>query len=510
MALSSEVLSQFAKATTANDKDKKETSTVYGTVVEAGSTTKVKFDGSNTATPVATTVNVKEGDRVVVMIKNHSATITGNLKEPSINLRNLDENNEDVERRITELGYAVADKVSTSQLNAMKATITKELTAKDVLVQETLTASIVEVEGRLTAKDAEITRSLTAAEAQITELNTNKLSVESASATYATITNLSATNTEINNLKTTHANFENATSNNFTAVNASITGLNTVYANIDFSNIGNAAMEYLFATSGLIENVVVSEGSVTGVLAGVTIRGDIIEGNTIVADKLVIQGDDGLYYKLNTNGVTTGSEQTDYNSLNGSIIAAKTITASKINVDDLAAFGATIGGFSITMDALYSGVKESVDNSTKGVYMDSEGQLSIGDADNFIRYFRDDTGKWKLEIAAESILFGGESKSSADDIRALTEHVKIGTYTDQKSGDVKPCVELSEGDSDFKQVITNTSTMFMDGGMVRTKVDTDGVTSENVTVDDELRQGGFIWKVRSNGNLGLIWKGGSN
>ena len=69
------------------------------------------------------------------------------------------------------------------------------------------------------------------------------------------------------------------------------------YANIDFTNIGKAAMEYFYSMSGLIKNVTVGDQTITGELVGVTIKGDIIEGNTIVADKLVIKGEDGLYYR---------------------------------------------------------------------------------------------------------------------------------------------------------------------------------------------------------------------
>ena len=57
------------------------------------------------------------------------------------------------------------------------------------------------------------------------------------------------------------------------------------YANIDFANIGKAAIENFFATSGLIKNVTVGDQTVTGELVGVTIRGDLIEGNTIAAEK---------------------------------------------------------------------------------------------------------------------------------------------------------------------------------------------------------------------------------
>ena len=136
--------------------------------------------------------------------------------------------------------------------------------------------------------------------------------------------------------------------------NGVVGDLSAKYANIDFSNIGKAAMEYFYSQSGLIENIVVSDGTITGNLIGVTIKGDLLEGNTVVADKLVIKGSDGLYYKLNTDGVKIEAEQTEYNSLNGSIITAKSITATKISVDDLVAFDATIGGFNISNDLLYT------------------------------------------------------------------------------------------------------------------------------------------------------------
>ena len=142
-------------------------------------------------------------------------------------------------------------------------------------------------------------------------------------------------------------------------------------------------MEYFYSQSGLIENVVVSDGTITGNLIGVTIKGDLLEGNTVVADKLVIKGSDGLYYKLNTDGVKIESEQTEYNSLNGSIITAKSITATKISVDDLVAFDATISGFNISNDAIYSGVKETIDNTTRGIYLGKDGQVALGDSTNY-------------------------------------------------------------------------------------------------------------------------------
>ena len=85
----------------------------------------------------------------------------------------------------------------------------------------------------------------------------------------------------------------------------SATDADIKYANIDFTNIGKAAMEYFYSASGLIKDVIVGDQKITGHLIGVTISGDLIEGNTIVAEKLVIRGEDGLYYKLNSNGIET-------------------------------------------------------------------------------------------------------------------------------------------------------------------------------------------------------------
>lgn len=218
------------------------------------------------------------------------------------------------------------------------------------------------------------------------------------------------------------------------------------YANIDFSNIGKAAMEYFYAHSGLIKNVVVGDQQITGELIGVTIKGDLIEGNTIVAEKLVIKGDDGLYYKLNTDGMDVEAEQTEYNSLNGSIIRAKSITATKIAVDDLVAFDATIAGFNITDEVIYSGVKESALNTTRGIYLGKDGQLAFGDSNNYLRFYKDSSGRYKLEISAESMNFSSTGASVEDTINDINDKVDSVvsveksevTYQVGTSGTVKP------------------------------------------------------------------------
>lgn len=413
MALSDKLVSQFAKLTNSKEESKTE-SIVYGIVFKQGDSDFVKIDGADTLTPVISTMVIKDGDRVTVMIKNHKAIVTGNITSPGAQNSDL----EDIVDEITEVEILIADKVSTEELEAEKGRI-DDLIADTVLIKDKLTANEAEIDD-LVADNVTINNKLTAAEAAIDTLTANKLDAEIADLTYATIENLQATDAKINNLEATYGDFEVLVTNKFDAIEANIEDLEanqiTVdeleakFANIDFTNIGQAAIENLFTESGLIKDLVVSSGTITGELVGVTIKGDLIEGGTVIADKLVIKGSDGLYYKLNTDGVTTEAEQTEYNSLNGSVITAKSITATKISVDDLVAFDATIGGFKITTDSIYSGVKTSAINTTRGVYMDDDGQFAAGDASNFMRFFKDEEGQYKLEISASSIKIGAESK----------------------------------------------------------------------------------------------------
>lgn len=413
MALSNELISQFAKITTEKEETKTE-EVVYGTTVSYNGTVYVKLDGSDRLTPITSTTVVKPDERVTVMIKDHSAIVTGNLSSPSA--RNSDV--EELGTQISEFDTIIANKVDTEELNATNARI-DTLNADTVNIRKDLNAANANIE-TLTADNVTINETLNAQSASIDNLEVNKLSVEVADAKYATIENLEATNVSVNNLSSTYADFKNTTTTKLAAVDASIENLETnklsaasadlKYANIDFSNIGQAAIEEFYAKSGIIKNLTIEGGTITGELVGVTIKGNLIEGGTVVADKLVVKGEDGLYYKLNTDGVTTEAQQTEYNSLNGSVITAKSIAATKISVTDLVAFDATIGGFKITENSIYSGTKESASNTTRGIYLDNDGQAVFGDASNYLKYYKDADNTYKLAISASSIYLSSSNK----------------------------------------------------------------------------------------------------
>lgn len=422
--LSANLIKQFVKET--NDTDTKRTpSRYYGVASVLSDGIYVTLDGSRTPTPVSMATDAETGDRVLVEIDDHSARILQIVDKSS-----TDKVAEKIEN--ADKGVFKDLRVATEYVDTL---IASDITASSILADSakigTLETDNVTIKNRLTAAEGSIgtlnttyltvAERLTASEAKITTLQSTKIDAATVEANYATIANLNATNATIDTLTSRIGSFEILTADNFAAVNASIKDLDVEklnaseaeikYANVDFSNIGKAAMEYFYANSGLIKNVTVGDATISGELVGVTIKGDLIEGNTIVADKLVIKGTDGLYYKLNTDGIKTEAEQTDYNSLNGQVIRAKSVTAEKIAVEDLVAFGATIGGFKIGDTSIYSGVKETVDNTTRGIYMDNTGQISFGDSNNFIKYYKDQNGDYKLEVSAKSIKFGTSGTS---------------------------------------------------------------------------------------------------
>lgn len=81
MNLDSNLIKEFAKIT--NDTEvKNENKYLRGTVVKNSGGKYVQIDGSTTVTPISELVDVQEGDRVLVSIENHKATIVGNYSFP--------------------------------------------------------------------------------------------------------------------------------------------------------------------------------------------------------------------------------------------------------------------------------------------------------------------------------------------------------------------------------------------------------------------------------------------
>ena len=82
MKLDKHVVDMFTELTKPVDDVKME-KTCYGTISVVDGTRYVKLDGSDLLVPAVSTVKTSHGDRVTVLMKNHSLTVTGNLTAPA-------------------------------------------------------------------------------------------------------------------------------------------------------------------------------------------------------------------------------------------------------------------------------------------------------------------------------------------------------------------------------------------------------------------------------------------
>ena len=152
MALSNDLISQFVKITNDN-KPVKDESTIYGTTVNYNGGIYVRIDGSDRLTPVKnTTSDVLPDERVMVLIKNHTALITGNLTSPAARIDTV----KDLDAKVDEQGnviaahgneiYAIGDKI---------AAINNTITAQDNEIK-LVNDKIVALDNTVTAQNNEL------------------------------------------------------------------------------------------------------------------------------------------------------------------------------------------------------------------------------------------------------------------------------------------------------------------------------------------------------------------
>lgn len=111
-------------------------------------------------------------------------------------------------------------------------------------------------------------------------------------------------------------------------------------------------------------------------------------------------------------------------------------------------------------------------------------------------------GEFNLEEGETLLGKLAKMESALDAVGLKTEYVTVGTYEDE------PCIILGESDSEFKLLITNTRIVFQEGSTDTTYIKDNTLVTNNIEVEDEIRQGQWRWMARDNGNLGLIWIGG--
>lgn len=426
MQLPNSLVRQFVDIT--NDAVAANTKTVkthQGTAVVNDDGIFVRIDGSDSLTPVSMATDARDGDIVMVRIENHKAYIANNLTSPGSGRGASDiEENLNATFDVVRAKYGVFDELRVS----------KEY-VDDLIAGDISADSIIADRAKIQDLDVE---KLNVTKAYVDELVSNDISAESIVADRAKMDLLDAT-----------------------------------YADIDFANVialeaSQAVIQGLLTAGGIIaEDISGVTGQFTKYLTGVNISGDLINAGTISTERLIIKSadsDDGILFAINDAGELDQTELTPDElkrlTLDGKIITAGTITADKIAVTDLVAFEATIGGFHITNSSLYSGVKDAADNTSHGIYLDKDGQLVVGDGTNYLAYFLDLDGVWKLDISAESIKMSSSDQTISETIDQLTNNITdVDTKIDSLEGTIDSgFTELENSQNDVVELVSENAT----------------------------------------------------
>ena len=181
----------------------------------------------------------------------------------------------------------------------------------------------------------------------------NKLDVETAKITYASIKELDV-------------------------VKENVEESDAKKANIDLANVNNAWIEKGVLKDGSIGTAAIHEGAVTNAkIADATIEaakiksinaGSIVAG-TIKTERLIITGPDGQDSIVKAINIANGVSEAEVNG--------QKVQAASIDVVDLSAFQAKIAQFDMSQNAIYSG-KLAINDPTSGVYISTTG-FGLGD-----------------------------------------------------------------------------------------------------------------------------------
>lgn len=330
MNLSNNLISQFAKITKDQNGSSSET-IVYGTAVSYGDKLYVNIDGSDSITPVVTTSEFKAGERVTVLLKDHSATILGNVSNPAASTETVGKVLDEYDTIVAKIGnfeLVIADKVTTEQLEAELAIINEALIGK---------ATIEELNAvKATIKDLDVSK----LEADVAHIN-------QALITKAEIAELDAIRASISVLETDVGNIETLVGGNLTMDNIQSLVLTSSKVTVDNAFIKDAMIDRVSAsklTAGTINTNLINIGSADGAM---TINGSLQQfkdaaGNVRIQlgkdssgdFTFALYGADGKGQLINQNGITA-SAISDGLIVNSMVANNAAIAGSKLDINSV-------------------------------------------------------------------------------------------------------------------------------------------------------------------------------
>ena len=317
MGLSYDLISEFVKIT--NDKkEKPKEGTVYATIVGSGDTKYVKIDGSDLLTPMDTTTDIEDGERVTVMIKDHKATVTGNITSPSVSSGTVN----------TVVGNAVGENftVVNSQI--------ENLVAKDSYLENAYVQNSQVVNSKienLEAADSRIENSV----------------IENFNVIDGVVQDLRATNADIEVLHADFAEIKTLVNGNLTSDNILAFKITADKVTVEDAFIKDAMVDTISAAkinSGRINTNMVSIGSEDGgmLITGSTQQFTDKNGNVRIQIgkdasgdfTFILYGEDGRGQIINQNGITATAIG-DGLIVDGMINNNANISGDKLNISSV-------------------------------------------------------------------------------------------------------------------------------------------------------------------------------
>lgn len=544
----------------------------------------------NQPTEVSTAYAVKKGDICMVSVTNNSPIVIGVIGKGDQVDQVIDGTLRATNAVIMSLAVGTVD---AEKLSALEGYI-KNLTAID-FTAENIEATQAELQ-KLIAGDAKIDN-LEVMTATIGTLEATKAFIEELEAGNVTAEKLIATNAFIEELEA-----KNITAETIAADSAYIGALETAYADVtqlvaDLASIKELDVEKINATIAEVDNLEVNYAKIdlTNIEEG-CIKTAYIEDAAITSAKIANAAIENAHIKdgaihdaniadatitaakihdINADTITAGTLKTERlilvdnetgqtsiikainlaNGVDPDTVSGNKIQAESIDVVDLYALNATIGGFKIGLRELYNG-KESFTDPQSGVYVGldgvaigngvlldmtdkspfmvkADGTFRVGSETNYM-IFDPFTGKLNLDvselkIAANDVGTALESMSDLEQRVSTNEttitqtanevtigFTKIGEEIEGNNENwnelrsyirfVDGSMEMGASTNDFKTVITNNELAFMEGNNKVSYINSNSMFITKAEVTDTLAINNWKWEQRYNGNMSLKWR----
>ena len=177
--LDSDLVSRLVKATN-DSKPEKNEGVLYGTVVDDGTRKYVHLDGSDGSinTPVLTTTDISDGDVVMVQLKNHTATVTGNMTDPAIGTKRAGSIESSITQTADKIRLEVKDEVSklSSSITQTAGEIRLEVADGIAGLQSSITQTAGEIRLEISDEVSKLNSSITQTAGEIRSEVNNKVS----------------------------------------------------------------------------------------------------------------------------------------------------------------------------------------------------------------------------------------------------------------------------------------------------------------------------------------------